>query len=207
MDQPPPAVTHEALQRQAYILWEAAGFPHGRSEHFWLLAEKILTDSPPAGSADPVSPTPPALVVPSSPELQSTAKKSPARRPKSTLPTLAATDPPAIPGTKAVPKTVGKKPPQSPTKSGAAPAAKPSPEPAGEPAAKTVRKSPSKSAGNRVEKPRAKSAATPAAQPPAKPAIKKTPAPAATPESKTPAAKPPAKSSAKKKTATKSRDS
>jgi hypothetical protein len=59
MDLPSPAVSHEALQHQAYLLWEAAGFPPDRSEDFWLMAEQQLlpAERAPASEAAPIHPT------------------------------------------------------------------------------------------------------------------------------------------------------
>lgn len=34
-------VPHELIAKRAYLLWEAAGHPHGRENEFWLEAESI----------------------------------------------------------------------------------------------------------------------------------------------------------------------
>ena len=34
-------VAHEVIAKRAYFLWEAAGYPHGRANEFWLEAEAM----------------------------------------------------------------------------------------------------------------------------------------------------------------------
>lgn len=143
MDQPSSAVSHEALQRQAYLLWEAAGFPPSQSEHFWLMAEQQLQPdvSAPTAEAAPVHPT----------RRKTAARKAPVKAIKK--PIAAA---PAKPAAKTTVKSAGKAATPSalktPVKSGAGPVSKVEPTSKESPPAKS--KNPSIKVPKKKEKPK-----------------------------------------------------
>ncbi len=125
MDPPPSAVTREALEREAYLLWEAAGFPPGQSDHFWLMAEQQFNSGGPDGSVvpAPAPESPPAskskrgAARPATPApAPEAAPVHPTRR-KPATPTAANSVPkaPAEPATPltAPPKPAAKSPPKS----------------------------------------------------------------------------------------------
>lgn len=44
--------TKELIAERAYALWEAEGFPEGRDQEFWLLAEHQLREQGLLGAAE-----------------------------------------------------------------------------------------------------------------------------------------------------------
>lgn len=125
MDPPSPVVSLESLQRRAYLLWEAAGFPPDQSDHFWLKAEQQLTAVCPAPAVTPARK--PAAVskrkTPATPPVPAAeaAPVHPTRR----KPATKSTPQPAVKApAKPVVKAPGKPAAKSPHKTAAPPPAK-----------------------------------------------------------------------------------
>ncbi|MES2468497.1 MAG: DUF2934 domain-containing protein [Verrucomicrobiota bacterium] len=133
MDPPSSSVPLEALQRRAYLLAEAAGFPADQSEHFWLMAEQQLTPTePPSASAAPARKVPSsakrkppatqsipaAEAAPVHPTRKKAAAKSAAPKPAAKVPAKPAAKAPAIPAAKppVKPATPAAKSPAKPRK-------------------------------------------------------------------------------------------
>ncbi len=132
MDPPSSAVSREALQRRAYLLAEAAGFPSGQSEHFWLLAEQQLapgkaksssaaaapaarkTAAAPKRKTPTAPPAPAAEAAPVHPTRRKPATKA-AAKPAATAPakSAAAKKAPAKPAAKAPGQSIVPPPPKS----------------------------------------------------------------------------------------------
>lgn len=124
MDPPSSVVSLESLQRLAYLLWEAAGFPPDQSDHFWLKAEQQLNADAPAPAVTPARkaaavskhkppatpPLPAAEAAPVHPTRRKPATKSAAPKPAAKTPAKTAPKPPGKPTAKSPRKSSGPPP-------------------------------------------------------------------------------------------------